>query len=93
MLTGTLGISAPIRSAPPTGRAGIRACPPAMSFPDVPWGRQGVERAAQLIARGLAEEPGGSGGMGDWTCDELVTGFWLLTGTEPLQPCPAEGAP
>lgn len=55
----------------------------------VPWHERGVEHAAETLAWGLVEGELELGRIGFPSCRLLATSFELLTGTEPIQDCPA----
>lgn len=52
--------------------------------PTVAWDRRAIEHAADTIAWGLMDREMRMLAIGDPTRDELVVGFRILTGTDPL---------
>jgi hypothetical protein len=53
--------------------------------PDDDWGQRGVERAADTMMSGLMNEPPA---LGTAACEAFAARFTLLTGVDPLAPCP-----
>ena len=56
-----------------------------------PWRERGVEWAAEALAWGLHGRAATSVPLGSPDCSMLADGFRILTGTEPLSDCPADG--
>lgn len=55
------------------------------------WSHRGVEWAAETLVWGLLGRANTRPSLGSPPCHELAEGFRLLTGAEPLTPCPDGG--
>lgn len=60
---------------------------------DVPWGRRGIEHAADVIVWGISQPPVESDLLAGRTCTQLTQAFRLLTHVSPLRQCPSTSVP
>jgi hypothetical protein len=60
---------------------------------DVPWGRRGIEQAADVIVWGISQPPVESDLLAGRTCAQLTQVFRLLTHVSPVQQCPSTSVP
>ena len=58
-----------------------------------PWGRRGVEWAAETLAWGLKGTGTSPVNLASPPCQSLTDGFHILTGAEPLTQCPSPDDP